>query len=149
MRKLIGLGAAFAALKYFFDPQLGRSRRAKLQQRLPAFFRQRGRDVGRLGRTAAAEVHGMKQKATHLREEPKEYTDETLAHKVETELFRDADVPKGQINVNAQDGVVQLRGEVPNPDLIDDLVSRARSVQGVKEVENLLHLPGEPARMHQ
>jgi hypothetical protein len=149
MKKLIGVGAAMAALTYFFDPQQGRSRRAKLQQRVPAFFRHRARDAGQLGRAASAEAYGVKQKATHLREEPKEFTDETLAHKVETELFRDADVPKGQINVNAQDGVVQLRGEVPNPDLIDELVSRARSVQGVKEVENLLHLPGEPARMHQ
>jgi hypothetical protein len=149
MRKLIGVAAAIAALKYFFDPQQGRARRAKLQQKLPAFFRKRVRDAERLGRGAAAGAYGVKQKATHLREEPKEFTDETLAHKVETELFRDADVPKGQINVNAQDGIVQLRGEVPSPDLIEDLVSKASSVQGVKDVENLLHLPGQPARMHQ
>jgi hypothetical protein len=149
MRKLIGVAAAIGALKYFFDPQQGRARRAKLQQKLPAFFRKRVRDAERLGRGAAAGAYGVKQKATHLREEPKEFTDETLAHKVETELFRDADVPKGQINVNAQDGIVQLRGEVPSPDLIEDLVSKASSVQGVKDVENLLHLPGEPARMHQ
>jgi hypothetical protein len=149
MRKLIGVAAAIAALTYFFDPQQGRARRAKLQQKLPAFFRKGAREAERLGRGAAAGAYGVKQKATHLREEPKEFTDETLAHKVESELFRAADVPKGQINVNAQDGVVQLRGEVPSPDLIEELVSKASSVQGVKDVENLLHLPGEPARMHQ
>jgi osmotically-inducible protein OsmY len=149
MKKLIGVGAAIGALTYFFDPQQGRSRRAKLQQGLPAFFRKRARQAERLSRGAAAGAYGVKQKATHLREEPKEFTDETLAHKVETEIFRDADVPKGQINVNAQDGVVQLRGEVSSPDMIEDLVSKASSVQGVKDVENLLHLPGEPARMHQ
>jgi BON domain len=149
MRKLIGVAAAIAALTYFFDPQQGRARRAKLQQKLPAFFRKGAREAERLGRGAAAGAYGVKQKATHLREEPKEFTDETLAHKVESELFRAADVPKGQINVNAQDGIVQLRGEVPSPDLIEELVSKASSVQGVKDVENLLHLPGEPARMHQ
>jgi osmotically-inducible protein OsmY len=68
---------------------------------------------------------------------------------VETILFRDADVPKGQINVNVQDGVVQLRGEVPRPEMIEDLVGKARSVQGVRDVENLLHLPGTPAQMHE
>jgi hypothetical protein len=149
MRKLIGVAAAIAALTYFFDPQQGRARRAKLQQKLPAFFRTGARKAERLGRGAASGAYGVKQKATHLREEPKEFTDETLAHKVESELFRDADVPKGQININAQDGIVQLRGEVPSPDLIEELVSKASSVQGVKDVENLLHLPGEPARMHQ
>jgi osmotically-inducible protein OsmY len=84
----------------------------------------------------------VKQKLTHLREEPKDFDDVTLARKVETELFRDPDVPKGQIDVNAEGGVVYLRGEVRTPELIDDLLERARSVHGVREVESLLRLPG-------
>ena len=58
------------------------------------------------------------------------------------------DVPKGQIDVNVQEGVVQLRG-VPRPELIDELVSRVRKINGVREVESLLHLPGAQAPMHQ
>jgi osmotically-inducible protein OsmY len=75
--------------------------------------------------------------------------DVTLARQVESELFREESAPKGQISVNAANGVVQLRGEVEQPELIDELVQRARSVQGVREVENLLHLPGQEAPMHQ
>jgi len=75
--------------------------------------------------------------------------DVTLARQVESELFREQNAPKGQISVNAANGVVQLRGEVEKPGLIDELVERARSVQGVREVENLLHLPGQEAPMHQ
>jgi hypothetical protein len=75
--------------------------------------------------------------------------DVTLARQVESELFREENAPKGQISVNAANGVVQLRGEVEQPELIDELVQRARSVQGVREVENLLHLPGQAAPMHQ
>ena len=75
--------------------------------------------------------------------------DVTLARQVESELFREESTPKGQISVNAANGVVQLRGEVEQPELIDELVQRARSVQGVREVENLLHLPGQEAPMHQ
>ncbi len=75
--------------------------------------------------------------------------DVTLAQQVESELVRDAKAPKGRISVNAANGVVQLRGEVEQPELIDALVQRARSVQGVRDVENLLHLPGQEAPMHQ
>ena len=45
--------------------------------------------------------------------------------------------------------MVVLRGEAQTPELIDELVARARSVQGVRDVENLLHLPNAPAPMHQ
>jgi osmotically-inducible protein OsmY len=47
--------------------------------------------------------------------------------------------------INVQEGVVQLRGEVPTPDMVDSLIEKTREVQGVREVENLLHFPGTPA----
>jgi len=95
--------------------------------------------VERAGRGVGARFYGT----------AKVVDDTTLTHKVESEIFRDAEVPKGQINVNAQEGVVQLRGEVPTEDMLDDLVEKTRSVEGVRDVENLLHLPGSPAPMHQ
>jgi len=52
-------------------------------------------------------------------------------------------VPKGKINVNAENGKIVLRGEVDSAELIDDLVSKAHKVQGVEEVESLLHTPGK------
>lgn len=141
--------AGGALLLFFFDPSSGRTRRARIVQRVPALLRSGGRALGRLGRTAGAEAYGLKQKATHLREEPKEdLNDPTIEAKVETELFRDPEVPKGQINVNVQEGVVQLRGEVTSHELIEDLVEKARRVQGVRDVESLLHLPGAPAPTH-
>ena len=141
--------AVGAIVAFFFDPTSGRSRRAQLSQRVPAFFRRRSRDVAGVGRAVSAEAYGLKQKVTHRTEEPKDLNDPALARKVETVIFRDAEVPKGQINVNVQDGVVQLRGEVPSSQMIDDLVEKARSVQGVRGVENLLHLPGTPAPTHE
>jgi hypothetical protein len=147
---ILAVGAALgAALAYFFDPQNGKRRRNMTRDRTLAFLRQGGRRAERAGRYAAAEAHGVKQKATHLQEEPKDLDDVTLARKVETEIFRPADVPKGKINVNVVEGVVQLRGEVDTPDMVDALVEKARSVQGVRDVENLLHLPGAPAPMHE
>ena len=131
--RLLALGAA---LSYFFDPENGKRRRKVTADRLAALVRRHG---GRLARGTGSHAHALKQKATHLREEPKPQPDDvTLARKVETEIFRDAEVPKGKINVNAENGKVVLRGEVDSPELIEDLVSKARKVQGVQDVESLL-----------
>jgi osmotically-inducible protein OsmY len=125
MRKLLGLIGLGAALTYFFNPMEGQRRRAKVAGRIKALL-------------ARAE------------EGPKTQPDDvTLAHMVESELFRDEQVPKGQINVNAENGKVYLRGEVGQQEMIRDLEERARSIHGVQEVENLLHLPGAEAPMHQ
>lgn len=71
--------------------------------------------------------------------------DPALTRKVESELFRGDDIPKGKISVNAEYGVIYLRGEVPSTELRDELTARARAVDGVRGVENLTHLPGEAA----
>jgi osmotically-inducible protein OsmY len=109
------------------------------------FFRKKVGHPGRLGRVAKSQAFGVKQKVKDLKDSDTVQPDDvTLARKVETEIFRDAEVPKGQINVNAENGVVVLRGEVEEPELIRDLEEKTRNVQGVQEVENLLHTPGTP-----
>ena len=126
MRKLLGLIGLGAALRYFFNPEQGAARRAQIRERIE-------------------ELRGRAGKLT-----PKGQPDDvTLARQVESELFRDEGVPKGQINVNAENGKIVLRGEVGEAEMISDLEQRARSVQGVSEVENLLHLPGVEAPMHE
>jgi osmotically-inducible protein OsmY len=146
MRRFLTLVGTGAGLMYLFDPQQGNRRRAMARDRAAGMFRRLIRRTERMGRGAAAQAYGVKQKATHMREEPKDLDDVTLARKVETEIFRDADAPKGQVSVNAANGVVTLRGEVESTDLVDDLEKRTRKVSGVERVENLLHTPGEQAR---
>jgi len=70
--------------------------------------------------------------------------DATLVDKVESAIFRDPAVPKGRITINAERGRVVLRGEVDQSEQISALDAAARQVPGVKDVENLLHLPGTP-----
>jgi osmotically-inducible protein OsmY len=139
-RFLAAAAAVSAALTYFFDPQNGKRRRKMLSDRAAGFFRRSGRRAERAGRAVASEASGLKQKATHLREQDKPQPDDvTLARKVETELFRPDDVPKGAISVNVNDGVVELRGELPDQAQIDQLGDTARRISGVKDVRNLLH----------
>ena len=135
-------GAIGAAIAYFFDPDNGRKRRTVAVDKAGKYFRQAGRQA----QGAAAQAQGLKAKATHLKEQEKDQPDDvTLARKVESEIFRGSDVPKGQVNVNVEDGVVYLRGELDQPNLIEDLGAQARKVKGVRAVENLLHVPGEEA----
>jgi osmotically-inducible protein OsmY len=109
-----------------------------------AFAAQRFLDrTERAGRAVGAQRYGFWPRPA------RKVDDVTLAQQVESELARHEPAQKGQISVNAADGVVQLRGEIERPELIDELVQRARAVQGVREVENLLHLPGQEAPMHQ
>jgi osmotically-inducible protein OsmY len=146
MKRIPLVAAIGAALMYFFDPTEGKRRRHLAADRTRAFFRRRGRQGAR---AVGSQAHALKQKATHLREQEKpQPSDATLKEKVESELFRDADVPKGQVNVNAENGVVYLRGEV-EPELIEALAKRAQKINGVRSVENLLHGPGEPAPTQQ
>lgn len=146
-KKKLAAAAAFgAAVTYFFDPDRGRTRRIRAKDRSLATLRRIGRRTQRLGRAAGAETSGLWQKATHRTPADPEPDDATLAHKVESEIFGDPSVAKGKINVNAEDGVVVLRGEVDHPEDVKDLETRVRKIPGVADVHNLLHLPGTPAQ---
>ena len=91
------------------------------------------------GRKAAGKAKGAVHSVASTVTGGKDYDDVTLARKVETELFRPADAPKGQVSVNVNDGVVELRGELPDQQQIDELGESARKIGGVKDVRNLLH----------
>jgi osmotically-inducible protein OsmY len=71
--------------------------------------------------------------------------DPALVQKVESEIFRDEHIrqAKGHLSINAEYGVIYVRGEVPSTEVMSDITMRARKVDGVKAVENLTHLPGE------
>ena len=89
----------------------------------------------------------MRGRVHRLRPPAKELPDDvTLAHKVESVVFRDRKFPKGRVNINAEQGQVFLRGQLDRPELIHDLEEAVRKVPGVRVVENRLHLPATPGR---
>ena len=71
--------------------------------------------------------------------------DVTLTHKTQSESFRDAEAPKGDVSVDAQTGVAHLRGTVEDDQSIDRVADDAKKVDGVKGVENVLQSPETPA----
>lgn len=145
--RTLAAGGAGAALTYFLDPAQGRRRRHVARDRALAAGRRALRRAERRRRYAASLARGRAQRTeAALRNGHHAYDDATLAHKVESEIFRPADAPKGAVSVNAHDGVVELRGQLERPEQIERLVAAAAAVEGVARVESLLHLPGEPPR---
>ena len=142
MKRTLSLAALVAAVVYFFDRDNGKRRRRMAVDRTAGFLRSKARRLDRARRGAVSGGRGVAQKAKHPREEEKPApNDATLKAKVESEVFRDVSVAKGKVDVNAEDGVVYLRGEVDSPDLVAELEKATRKVQGVREVQNLLHTP--------
>jgi osmotically-inducible protein OsmY len=140
--------AAGAAASWFLDPNDGTRRRHILRDKAAKYARKGGEEVGRRVDYAAGVATGAAHQAAPTSDRgdaAERLNDPALARKVETEIFRDADIPKGDVSVNVENGVVYLRGQIDRPELIESLGVRASSVDGVKGVQNLLHTPGTPA----
>ena len=137
-----GLGAAAA---YFLDNESGNRRRKLVADKAGKYARQGGGSVQGAAQAAGAQVKGVASKAQSAATggESAPGDDNTLKAKVETEIFRDADAPKGSVDVSVANGVVELRGQVDDRSQIEALELKTRMVRGVRDVRNLLHLPGE------
>ncbi len=142
VRKVVVLGGAVWAVAYYFDPRLGRTRRAQLQSRLGGVFRRSARKAAQKADYARGQAEGLRHVATP---DSPPASDEALTAKVESEVLSRWSFPKGRINVNTVDGIVELRGTCDTSDQIGDLESRVRKVTGVVDVRNFLHLPNTPA----
>ena len=133
-------------LEYFLDPKAGRRRRHSARDRAGSRMRRGERRA--VGRARRAESHavGIARRTFNAGRRHREpYDDVTLTHKVESELYRRAAVPKGTISINAEDGVVFLRGTMGRQEDIERMEAATRAIAGVREVENLVHTPGTPA----
>jgi len=135
-------GAAGLAAGYFLDPDSGKRRRNVARDRALAIVR-RGTDrTRREAEHRTSQVEGKVEAAkSEGRPEKPAPNDQALADRVKSEIFQPADAPKGSVNVNVENGVVYLRGEVKRPDEIKKLVDQASGVDGVAAVESLLHTP--------
>ena len=143
---LIGLGAG-ALLALFADPATGRRRRAMARDKAGSYRRRGTRQLAATGRAAHSGIQARKARLAHRRPVEREYDDATLVDHVRSELGRDPLAHEG-ILVSAARGIVQLRGEIENEVDIEELVKRTEQINGVRAVENLLHVPGAPAPMH-
>jgi hypothetical protein len=137
--------AGGAAGAYFLDPQQGKRRRHVAFDRLKALLRRGKAESERKARYAAGVAKGAAYEAVGAGDGAESLPDPDLANKVRSEIFRGEEVPKGDINVSAENGVIYLRGELDSPEESEQLATSARQIKGVRDVVNLLHLRGETA----
>lgn len=144
MFKILFGAAIGAATAWFLDPNDGTRRRNVVRDKVMKHAR-RGKDE--VARKATYAGTALKGKATAAapgtgREPAAErLNDPALKAKVESEIFRGPDVPKGQVSVSVDEGIVSLRGEVEDPATIEELCEAAAKVDGVRGVESQLHTP--------
>ena len=144
---ILGAAAGFAAA-WFLDPNQGARRRNQARDQAMSYARGQKDAAAAQATRAAEQVKGAASKASPVggRESAEErLNDPALQAKIESEAFRAADVPADRVSVNVEDGVAYLRGELDDRDAIDRLVEAVRQVDGVSDVQSLLHEPGEPA----
>jgi BON domain-containing protein len=135
-----------AAAAYLFDPERGRARRAMLADRVGAQLRRGWHTANELRTRTSAGAATFPQRMVQLRSlRPRPADDLTLRDRVESEVFRNADLPKGRINFDVESGVVTIRGQVDNAYQIAYVEKAVLKVPGVAGVENLLHVDGTPA----
>jgi len=138
-------GVLGAAALFLLDPQVGHSRRAYLRDRFASTARHLGRRGAHVTRRLTSDASGLGQRIRSVGEPAEQLDEVELAHKVETELFRDGKVDKGRLNINAERDVVFLRGTASTLEEITGIEDQVRKIEGVRHVVNLLHLPGTTA----
>jgi hypothetical protein len=144
---LFGVFTMGAIAQYFvFDRRHAPRRRHITRERGIAIARRRSRAAVRRARYLEGVAEGVAHRAAHAvpgRDGRREALDDvSLARKVESVAFREAGVSKAHVSVNAENGVVYLRGRLESEREIEDLVRAAAAVEGVARIENMLH----PAR---
>ena len=139
-------GAIAGALTvYFFDPERGRTRRAQFMDWSGARLRRGQRALDQVVKRTGDSASTLPQRMVRLQTGPRPVDDLTLKDRVESEIFRSPDLPKGQINFDVESAVVTVRGQVDNALQIAKIEKAVLKVPGVRGVENLLHVDGTPA----
>jgi osmotically-inducible protein OsmY len=140
MKQLLGLVAAAcgaAVTMYYFDPDMGRRRRALLRGRLVGLSHDAQRELRGEMRYAADRAKGVLAtgRLDGISETPPA-SDAQLRDRVRSRLGRLVSHP-GAIEVQVEDGIVRLSGDVLVQEL-DGLLTQVRDMAGAKRVFNAL-----------
>jgi gas vesicle protein len=131
-----GIGATVgAAGAYLFDPERGRTRRAKLADQSTAVLRTARDKVMAKARYQQGVARGVAHKVTEAFQEPVEVDDETLLQKIRSEAVGRWDGPKRDLEIDVRDGTVIVRGPADR-DQAGELIRLVESVDGVRVVSD-------------
>ncbi len=72
------------------------------------------------------------------------FDDVSIATEIDARLIAEKDMPSRWVSIEVIEGVVILTGYLPSQSHIDRAIFLCRSVEGVKDIDNQLHI-GEPS----
>jgi hypothetical protein len=127
------------------DPRSGARRRALVRDKAGRYVRltnrwARGR-VRVTGGRVQGVVHDLARHAPGYTPEPPPDTDTFIKHRVESELGHASHLPLHAVNFDAVEGIVRVRGTVPDAQGAEEIVARAAAVEGVRAVISLMQTP--------
>ncbi|MER3420813.1 MAG: hypothetical protein C4290_09955 [Chloroflexota bacterium] len=145
-RRFVLLGAVTgAALMYLLDPQEGRRRRALARDKAGHYARRAGVIARRMSRNLEGRLrgllHALEKRLPWYEPEPVPEDDQFIKDRVQSELGRYRDLPLHAVNFDCTDGIVRIRGTVPDMDSARRLVERTAAVEGVRAAVSLMRLP--------
>jgi len=123
-------------MMFLFDPNRGRTRRARAINKATSLYNESGEFAGKIQRDVRNRVTGIAASAKGLLKSEDEVADQKVEARVRTRLGRVTSHPHA-ICVTAQNGCVTLEGPVLAKE-VDDIVSAVQSIPGVTEVKNQL-----------
>jgi osmotically-inducible protein OsmY len=125
--------AAGAAIAYLFDPVSGRGRRTRLADQLKAEARDAAEEAGRRTRFQAGRlkgaVHDLVASGTDMPE-----NDTELLQKIRSEAVGPSSLSTSDVEIDIANGEVTVRAGTIDETALQDLLSRIRSVTGVRRV---------------
>lgn len=131
------IGAATAAvLAYLFDPDRGRSRRARLADQAAA----RLRDAKETAVAKTEYQQGVMKGAVHDLKEAvtadDEFSDETLLRKVQSEAVGQLNGSTSDLEIDITNGRVRLSGSLDSLEERDRLIELISRVEGVADIDD-------------
>ena len=145
-----------AAAMFVLDPQNGRRRRSLARDQAIKARNSVDRAVTEDLPKKADYLSGFAEGARHRVKEMADggsdrrpENEAVLVDRVLSQVFRDPELPKGEINIDANGTTIFLRGSIDDDDLAMDIEKRVRGVEGVDDVVNLINKPdADPSEVH-
>ncbi|WP_082988188.1 BON domain-containing protein [Bordetella bronchialis] len=138
--------AVGAVAMYYFDPEMGRRRRAMLRDQAGGRVRDADHYLRRRARWAGDRLRGMAAQARHVIDDGGAPASDRKVHeRVRAAIGRALSTP-GAIDVNVAAGNVLLTGHVLSSER-EKLISAVSAVDGVERVSDQLSEYGEPGNV--
>ncbi len=133
-----GIGATIA---YLFDPDQGRSRRARIRDQMGARARLGLSTVANQAKFQGGRARGLVHDAMAARRSERRFDDETLLQKIRSEAVGpwkiDATEPH-DVHVEVDAEKVTIEGRVASPNDRDRLRELVSNIEGVDQIEDAL-----------